>query len=691
MAKKKKVKAQTKAAEQPSPRIKDEEKPETNEAAKSGSGSLRSFFEDKTNLYIVLALAAGCLLIYGQTAGFDFISIDDTGYVYENRVVVTGLSWGAVKWAFTTFSQANWHPLTWLSYLTDTTLFGTKPGMYHLVNAIFHTLNSALLYLLLKNLTGSTWRSAIVSALFAFHPAHVESVAWIAERKDVLSTLFWFLATYFYVRYARLKNGDAPIDDAVKIKQRRTFYVLTIAAMALGLLAKPMLVTLPFTLLLLDYWPLERFEKFEISEILPLIKEKIPLFLLSAVSSVITVFAQKAGGAVVALENLPFYARLVNAVVAYAKYTVMMFYPAGLGIIYPYERGLSAVQVAVSILLIVVVSLYSVREIKNRKYLFTGWFWFIGTLIPVIGLVQVGMQSLADRYTYIPFIGLGIAAVWFAADLLKNVDRRIPAIAAGVVLLLFAGLTFRQVSFWKNNETLYLHTIAVTNNNGFIEQNLCLHFLNQGRLEEAQAQCKNAQEHNPGYYNVYKMLGVIAFKRNNFDEAAANFTKALELRPEDSGAYSDLAKSLLLQGRLDEAAQMTEKMAAASPDPQGIIKEVLFQNYDSLGLAYAEKNDYEKAIIYLSKALELNGASTDTRSDLGFMLYRSGKTQEGIEEIEESIRQAPDKAELYNMLGTVLADQGKREEALKQFAKAIELNPDFTAAKNNLQKVQSRK
>jgi tetratricopeptide (TPR) repeat protein len=662
------------------------------EASKSemtggGSESLRRFFADNTNVYIILALAIGCFVIYGQTVGFNFISIDDSGYVYENAVVTKGLSWDAIKWAFTTFSQANWHPLTWLSYLTDTTLFGAKPGSYHLINIIFHAANSVLLYIVLKNLTGATWRSALVSAIFAFHPVHVESVAWIAERKDVLSTFFWFLTTYFYVRYARLKNGT----DPPAAKQRRNFYLLMMVALILGLLAKPMLVTLPFTLLLLDYWPLERIEKFNVSSIWPLVKEKLPLFVLSAASSVITLFAQKAGGAIVALDYLPFYARLVNSVVACAKYVAMMFYPANLAVIYPYDKELLIPQVAVSILLIALVSIYSILEIKRKKYLFVGWFWFLGTLIPVIGLVQVGLQSLADRYTYIPFIGLSIAVVWFAAELLKKVDKRIVAAAAGIVIIVFGVLAFRQVSLWKDSETLYLRTIAVTKNNGFIEQNLCLYYSDQNRLDEAEAQCKNAAEHDPTYYNIYKLLGIINFKRSKFDEAAVQFTHALQLKPDDSGTFSDLAKALLLQGRLDDAAQMTEAMAAASPDPQGIIKEILYQNYDSLGLSYAGKNDFEHGALYFSKALALNDANTDVRSDLGFMLYRAGKQEEGIQQIEEAIKRDPAKPELYNMLGTVLADQGKHDEAIKQFAKAIELKPDFTAAKNNLTKVQNRK
>jgi tetratricopeptide (TPR) repeat protein len=684
MAKKKKGKPVTSAAEIP------QKGPDS--GAPAGSlGGLRQFFTDRTNLYIVLALAAGCFVIYGQTAWFNFISIDDSGYVYENAVVTKGLSWEAIKWAFTTYSQANWHPLTWLSYLTDTTLFGSTPGVYHLVNMLFHAANSVLVYIVLKNLTGSAWRSAMVSALFAFHPVHVESVAWIAERKDVLSTFFWFLTTYFYVRYARLKTDDTATGDPAKTKLLWSLYLQMAVAMILGLMAKPMLVTLPFTLLLLDYWPLARLEKFSVSNILPLIKEKIPLFVLSAASSVITIFAQKAGGAVVSLEYLPFYARLVNSLIAVAKYVAMMFYPVHLGVLYPYDKDLSIPQASSSILLIVLVSIYTVWEIKRKKYLFVGWFWFIGTLIPVIGLVQVGLQSLADRYTYIPFIGLSVAIVWLAAELFKSLDRKILGAAACLILIVFGWLAFKQTALWKDSESLYLQTIAVTKNNGFIEQNLCLHYSTQNKLEEAEVQCKNAAEHAPTYHNIYKLLGVINFKRGNFSEAAQQFTHALELKPDDSGAFSDLAKALLLQGRLDEASKMTDAMAGVSPDPQGVIREILYQNYDSLGLSYAAKNDFERAALYFGRALELNDSSTDIRSNLGFMLYRAGKTEEGIAQIRESINREPAKPELYNMLGTVLADQNKRDEAIKQFEKAIELEPDFAAAKNNLAKVKNRK
>jgi tetratricopeptide (TPR) repeat protein len=659
-------------------------------AAHLGPDGLAGFFADKTNLFLVLGLATGCLLIYGQAMAFDFINIDDGGYVYENAMVRNGLSWDGIKWAFTTFSQANWHPLTWLSYLTEVTLLGDKPGTFHLVNALFHAANSALLYLALRHLTGSTWRSAMVSALFAFHPAHVESVAWIAERKDVLSVFFWIWATYCYVRYALLTKHSVPDTDPVERKRRGRFYLLTILAMALGVLAKPMVVTLPFTLLLLDYWPLERFVKFKVASIGPLVTEKLPLFALSAASAVVTIVAQRSGGAVVTLENLSFWERVVNALVSYARYTVMFFYPVNLGLIYEYERTIPVWQIAGAISLLALISTYSLWKIKERKYCSVGWFWFLGTLIPVSGLLQVGLQSMADRYTYIPFIGLSIAVVWLAADLSKNLDRRLTVAAGCLILVFFASLTFRQVSFWKNSEILYKHTLAVTHQSAFVERNLCLDLLSHGRLDEAEEQCHSAVAHKPSYNDPYKLLGLIYLKRQNYEEAARYSALAVERKPGDFGAYANLARVLLVQGKLDEAAKMIDKMPpAASLDAE--TREALLQDCSVLGLGYAQKNDYEKAASYFGKALELNESDADLRSNLGVMLYKAGKKEEGIQQIEEAIRKNPGKPESYNMLGVILSDQGKYEDAIAQFKKAMELKPDFAAARKNLQRAESKR
>jgi tetratricopeptide (TPR) repeat protein len=670
-------------------KVKETNQPSVTAAAGSSSAAgmpgagIKAIFADRRNLYIALGLLAGCFILYGQTVGFAFITIDDSGYIYTNSNVLAGLSWENIKWAFTTYAQGNWHPVTWLSLLTDTSLFGAWPGAYHFVNALLHAINSVFLFVLLKTLTGSTWRSAMVSALFAFHPAHVESVAWISERKDVLSTFFWILATYFYAGYVARKNER----DAGRA---RNLYILTIAAMALGVMAKPMVVTLPFTLLLLDYWPLRRLEDFSFARVSKLVIEKLPLFALSVISSIFTVFAQKQSGSVAELAMLAFPVRVSNALVAYAKYVVMMFYPVNLGIVYPYEVNIPAVTVAGAALLLAAISIYCIWTSGSKKYLLVGWLWFLGTLVPVIGLVQVGAQSMADRYTYVPYVGLFIMAVWLAADLLRNLDRRIVAAAAVIVLAVFGVLTFRQTTLWRDSEVLYLHTELITQRNGFIEESLCYLYLQQDRLDEAETRCKNSIEYSPGYFAPYSLLGTIYFRKHNVDEAAKYYTLALQLRPDDLFSFSDLTLTQIIRGNVDEGAAMTDKMASAT-NSEGLNGKAFYQNYYLIGMTYSQKSDHEKAAVYWQKALDLKPDDSDLRANVGFTLYKTGKKEEGVAQVREAIKQDPSKAESRNMLGTMLSADGKPEEAIKEFEEALRINPDFAPAKNNLQKVKSRK
>lgn len=671
----------------PRPQFRDKgEATETVAAARDTSG-LRTFFADNRNLYLALGLGAVCILLYGQTIGFDFVGIDDSGYVARNAVVANGLSWAGIKWAFTTFEQTNWHPLTWISYLLDATFFGVKPGPYHLVNTILHALNSVFLFVVIKQLTGSTWRSAAVAALFAVHPAHVESVAWISERKDVLSTFFWIAATYFYIRYARTKNAEA--NDEASGRSLR-FYALTAIAMAWGILAKPMVVTLPFTLLLLDYWPLGRLEELSFKRVVALVVEKIPLFLISIASSIVTVIAQRSGGAVVSLEQIPFHLRALNALVSYAKYVGMMFYPLDLGIFYPYQAVIPLWQVALAGVLLVTITVYSVVNFRRQKFLLVGWLWFLGTMIPVIGLVQVGTQNMADRYTYVPFIGLGIMLVWSIRELTQRLDPRIVRAGAAIVLLLFAVLAFRQIRFWRNSETLFVQTLAVTTNNGLIEQNLCLTYLGQNRLGEAAVQCRNSIRHQPGYYNGYKLLGVIAFRQKNFDEAAKNFEVAVRMRPDDRNAFSGLVQSLASLGRLEEAGELAAKMEVGAPgDPT--LNEDIYQTAKLLGMGYAQRNDHAKAADYYRKASAVKPDDADLRANLGAMLFRAGQREEGLAQVRRAITQDPNQADPYNLYGELLLDAGRVDEAIVQFQKALQLNPGLTTAKSNLQRAQSRK
>jgi protein O-mannosyl-transferase len=389
-----------------------------------------------------LLLALATLAIYWPVRHYAFVEYDDDDYVSNNPVVRAGLSWSNFVWAFDDQHACNWHPLTWLSHMLDRQLFGAHPGPQHIVNVLLHTANAVLLFLVLLRMTGLPWRSAFVAVLFAWHPAHVESVAWIAERKDVLSTLFFLLTLLAYRRYTLRKN-------AMRFALVALFFVL-------GLMAKPMLVTLPFVLLLLDYWPLERL--CSPRQFWPLVVEKIPLFALSAASCVVTFVVQKSNGAVASLESVSIYERLGNATLSYARYLGTLFFPVHLIVPYAINPGTNVLAVCGAAIGLVFATIAAIEWGSRCKYIPVAWFWYLGTLVPVIGIVQVGSQAMADRYTYIPSVGIFIAVVWGAAELLP---RRVCAVAGVAVLALCAALTVRQLGYWKNSETLFKHTLAI--------------------------------------------------------------------------------------------------------------------------------------------------------------------------------------------------------------------------------------
>ena len=420
---------------------------------------------------VTVLLVVATLAVYAQVIRHDFVNFDDDKYVYENSHVRSGLTWKGIAWAFTTTVGGNWHPLTWLSHMLDCELFGLNAGYHHLVNVLLHILNSFLLLLVLEKMTGAFWRSATVAALFALHPLHVESVAWVAERKDVLSTLFFMLILWAYVPYAE--------------RPSRKRYGLICAFLVLGLMAKPMLVTVPFVLLLLDYWPLERLQLDESKgsdgtrgrpgrsgggrkqAALRLIAEKVPLLALVAVSSAVTFVAQQRVGAMSMGTSVPLSGRIANALVSYFAYIGKMFWPSHLAVFYPYRHAVPAWEWAGAALLLVGLSIIVVLAGQRRRYLSVGWFWYLGTLVPVIGLVQVGAQSMADRYTYVPLIGLFLIAVWGAADLTAVWSRGRTGLRAlsGVVIVGCMVATSFQVGTWKNGLTLFGHALKVTKAN----------------------------------------------------------------------------------------------------------------------------------------------------------------------------------------------------------------------------------
>ncbi len=564
-----------------------------------------NFLQKNSQTLVIGAIIAVCLAIYMQTFWFDFINIDDRAYVYENAAAYSGLNWRTIRWSFTAFYSGNWHPLSWLSHILDFSIFGLNAGGHHAVNVLFHVLNSILTFIVFKKMTGDLWKSAIVAMLFAIHPTHVESVAWVAERKDVLSTFFWLLTMLAYFRWN---------EEGSRLKS--PYYFATILLFALGLMSKPMLVTLPFVLLLCDFWALERWKLSDLKCFGLLVAEKIPLFALAIISSVITFLAQKSGGAVVSIEAIPLATRLVNASISYAKYVWMMFFPVNLGFWYPFDANLNPLEAVGAIVLLLIVSAYCWRERNRRKYLLMGWLWFLGTLVPVIGIVQVGLQSLADRYTYVPYFGLFIMVVWGAGDLFAHfkLDKKIVAAICAIALIVLGFLAFRQTSLWQTSETLYTNSLKITKNNYFLMTNLCLHYLNKAAPEIAEPKCTELLEKTPPSAESHNILGYLRTATGKYDQAVQNYQAAIRLRPDWGILYANLADNLSKQGKPEEAETNLNK-ALATKDAS-LNNEILARSSNNLGMAFLQKGRNEKAAEYFTKALQLKPDLVEAQENL---------------------------------------------------------------------------
>ena len=521
-------------------------------------------------LLICILLIAITLVVYWQVTGFGLINIDDTVYVTDNPQVCAGLTASSVRWAFTSVYAANWHPLTWLSLMLDYQIGGSEPSTFHITNLILHILNTLLLFGVLTRMTGCRWRSAFVAALFAVHPLHVESVVWVTERKDVLSTLFMLLAIWAYVRYA----------ERPEIKR----YLLVAGAFALGLMAKPMLVTLPLLLLMLDYWPLGRFAiptetKAKKAQRAPwpgwkLIYEKLPLFALAATSSVITCIVQKQGSAVKSLDVFPWGVRFANAMVSYAAYIKKTLWPSGLAVYYSHPQyTLPTWQVVASVVLLICVSYAAIRLARTRPYFTVGWLWYVVTLIPVIGLVQVGNQGMADRYTYVPLIGLFIAIAWGVPELLARMRRSwllaIPAVAVVGALMV---CTYIQAGYWRDSVPLLEHAIKVTDNNGLADiahDALGKAYDDQGRVEEAVEEYREAIRINPDLIQTRLNLGADLANLGRLDEAAEQFQAVLQAHPDNGGALNGMGVICEQQHKPDEAIDYYSRAIQADPTNEG--------------------------------------------------------------------------------------------------------------------------
>ena len=546
---------------------------------------------DKTSsnysfILICAALVSVTFITFSPLFRNGFVNYDDDQYVTKNQNVQAGLTAKTIKWAFTAKTAGNWHPLTWLSHMLDCQLFGLDPKWHHLVNLLFHTANTLLLFWVLKDMTGALWQSTFVAAAFALHPLHVESVAWAAERKDVLSTLFWLLTMAAYLRYVRGHSAK--------------WYTVTLLTFALGLMAKPMLVTLPFVLLLLDYWPLKRLTYYPLSAIRYTLLEKLPFFALSAISCVIAFFAQRSAGAVVGIHLLSLKRRIANVPLSYVGYIEKTVWPAKLAVFYPYNIDRSLLlQVAIAVLVLLGISVLVLRLALKRRYLFTGWFWYLGTLVPVIGLVQVGSQSMADRYTYIPLTGLFIITAWGISDILTGWRHRkiVLGLSSLAVLSALSICTYVQVHYWRDTITLFEHALKVAPENDIPHINLGLEFASQRKFDQALSHYNRALQLNPKYSKTYSNLGIALKMMGRLDDAITNYRRAIELEPGYTEAYNNLGNALRLQGKLDEAADCLRRALALNPDIPDI-------NYN-LGLTFQLQNKPEEAIVYFRQAIRL--------------------------------------------------------------------------------------
>jgi len=660
----------------------------------------------RTEWIFCLLLALVTVAVYGGAFSSDFIRFDDPRYVTENRNVSGGLTLDGVAWAFTTFFKSNWHPVTWLSHMLDVELYGLNPAGHHATNLLLHVANSLLLFAVLRTATRAPRRSALVAALFALHPTHVESVAWVAERKDVLSTLFWLLATASYVAYAR-RGGVAR-------------YAATALLLLLGLAAKAMLVTLPFVFLLLDYWPLERL-RFDRSA-MRLLVEKLPFLGIAAAFAVVTFTAQTTGGAVALGDPVPFHLRAANAVVSYGLYVWQTVWPVDLALLYPHPylpggtpwRGWQVVFAGAGLLAASAVFLRA----RRHRYLAVGWLWFLGTLLPVIGIVQVGAQGMADRYTYVPCIGLYVIAAWGGADLVRRASRRgegfgvAPALVALVALAALGIASHRQVGYWRDTILLFEHSLAVAPGGYALHNNLANELFDRGRPDDAIRHYRRALEIKPDYYIAHKSLGKALRNRGERYEAMrhsllgrqieldslegelqlgdarlqekdpqaalVHFRRAALLAPDSELVQRALGQAHMDLGKPDEAIDFYRRAAQLAPDS--------YLTRRALALALLFRRDLPAATAEFREVVRIRPESARDLHQLGHLLRAVGDWDGAIVQYRRAVAAAPEEAILHLSLGDGLLASGDLDAAIVSYRQGIVIEPDAPAGRERLER-----
>jgi protein O-mannosyl-transferase len=622
-------------------------------------------FKSRSLLWILPALIAINLFIYIHVRRHEFTHWDDPLYVSQNFEVSHGLTWEGVRWAFTTGNQANWHPLTWLSHMLDVQLFGMAPGAHHLINVLFHIVNTLLLFWILFRMTAAIGQSAFVAGLFAAHPLHVESVAWIAERKDVLCTFFLLLAIWAYIAYVRTATAYR--------------YLLVAALFALALMAKPMAITLPFILILLDIWPLGRLHpgSGQWPACLRLIREKALFIILAIASSIVTILVQWHGGSVVKMNAYPLSDRAANALASYVAYLENMVWPAGLSAFYPYG-SLPALWIIGCFLALAGASAMAVWFAGRHPFFLVGWMWYLGTLVPVIGLIQVGSQAKADRYTYLPLIGIFIVIVWGIPKMLGRLQNfKIPlAIAGGVLICVLAVAARSQAGYWVNGVTLWDHAVKLYPGSYLAHLNLGNEFYNRGEDAKAMQHFGEALRLSPNSAEAHNAIGVALSKQGRATEASEHFSLALRMKPNYADAHRNLGARLADQGKTDEAmSHLTADLSMNANDPMA--------HYE-MGVVLFKQGKNDEAIAHFSEALRLKPGIADAYNWLGNALSSQGKQDEAIAQYKEAIRIKPDFADAHNNWGTALAIQGKFDEAINQYKEALRAKPDKAEAHNGL-------
>ena len=651
-------------------------------------------------LSVCVILVIVTLAVFWQVRDHAFINLDDDLYITENPHVLAGITFENLKWALTTGHASNWHPLTWLSHMLDVELFGLKAGRHHLMNVFFHIVNTLLLFLILHRMTRALWQSAFVATLFALHPLHVESVAWVAERKDVLSTLFWMLTLGAYGYYVKRPG------------YRR--YLLVLVCFLLGLMSKPMLVTIPFVLLLLDFWPLGRLqpakhagpdsrnatraedparkkrkaanssavkavdrEEWTVyplrwTVIRPLFLEKVPLLALAALSSVITLINQQR--VMASLKVLSVDARIANALVSYVKYIGKMIWPLDLAVFYPNPYVQPWWSVLGAVLILSAATVLFIWKSKRRPYLSVGWLWYLGTLVPVIGLVQVGTQAMADRYSYVSLIGIFIMIAWGVPDSLKNWGHRktVLAVLSGIAILACAAVTWAQVQLWRDSITLFSHTLKVTTDNYLIHNNMGVALSDQGKNEDAFVHYRAALLINPKHIEAWKNLGIYYEESGRSAKAIEAYEQAQRLNPNDAKIWNRLGRAYGKSGQNAKAIETLRQALRIDP--------AYDDAWNNLGNVYMGNGETAKAIEAFQQALRINPKYAEAWNNLGVAYKESGQSVKAIEAFRQSLRISREHASVWNNLAVAYRKHGQTAEAIEAYRQALSINPKYVEA-----------